>query len=376
MIIKRTMQLSRSAWSGALVKSSWTTALVALSLASSAQAGLIAENAAVPATMTATGGTEANPSLYRFDNFAKDFGSTSIALGTATGASWIRLEIRNGATVTTTGGSNRIGSDNGGYTNESCSVAVTGAGSALTMGASRLGGMSPNNSLLISDGATVNLTGEMSNGYNNTPVATNNTIMVDDATINIGSTRLRIGYGAGHNFHNVVVRNGGVLYGATGRVGIRWGNHGDYRVEGVGSRIEIGYGDSSNATITLGEGTATHHNTVTVVDGGVIKLTNALSKLSITVDANQGGSGVRFADGIFAKAKDDTDHIPYTRAWLWDVDSWEPAPSNWVGTYYADETAAAAAGHAGFGGYTVFTGGESMNPPPPPAPKPTRILII
>ena len=349
-------------------------ALVALSFATPAQAGLIAENAAVPAAMTATTGTENDPSLYRFDNYVKDFGSSSITLGTASGASWIRLEIRNGATVTTTGTSNRIGSDSASYTNQFCSVVVTGTGSVLTMGASRFGGMSPNNRLLISDGATVSLTGDMYNGYNNTFVATNNTIVVDDAAlVLVGSTtRLRTGYGTGHDYNNVVVRNGGVIYGATARIGVRYGNYCDYRVEGVGSRIEIGY--SGNA-FYLGEGSTAHHNTATVVDGGAIVLTTANTALTFSTNISPGGNGVRFAAGVFAVAGNRTTHVPYTKAWLWDGDSWEPAPSDWVGTYYADEAAAAAAGYAGFGGYTVFTGGEPMTPPPA-KPKPTRILVI
>lgn len=348
-------------------------ALVALSFATPVQAGLIAENAAVPAAMTATTGTENDPSLYRFDNYVKDFGSSSITLGTASGASWIRLEIRNGATVTTTGTANRIGSDNAGYTNQFCSVVVTGTGSALTMGTSRLGARSPNNSLIVSDGATVNLTGDMTSGYNDTPVATNNFVLVDNATINIGSTRFRLGYGLGHDYHTLWVRNGGVLTASTGRIGVRWGKYCDFRVEGEDSLIEIGYA-SANA-LALGESTANcHHNTVTLIDGGTVKLTNSGGTFTVLEDANQGGSGVRFAAGIFAVAGNRTTHVPYTKAWLWDGDSWEPAPSDWVGTYYADEAAATAAGYAGFGGYTVFTGGEAMNPPT--APNPTRILVI
>lgn len=355
------------------MKSCGMAALVALAFATPAQAGLIAENAAVTAVMNATGGTQSNPNVYLVDNYLLNLGSTSINLGTVAGASWNRLEIRNGATVTTTGASNRIGSDNSGYTNQFCSVVVTGTGSALTMGASRLGGMSPNNSLLISDGATVSLTGEMSNGYNNTPVVTNNTIMVDDAAlVLVGSIRLRIGYALGHDYNNVVVRNGGVLYGATARIGVRYGNYCDYRVEGVGSRIEIGYGGNA---FYLGEGSAAHHNTATVVDGGAIVLTGSTTALTFSTNTDPGGNGVRFAKGIFAVMGNRTTHISYTKAWLWDGDSWEQAPSNWVGTYYADETAAVAAGYAGFGGFTVFTGGESMNPPPS-APMPTRILII
>jgi hypothetical protein len=73
-----------------------------------------------------------------------------------------------------------------------------------------------------------------------------------------------------------------------------------------------------------------------------------------------GGCGVRFAAGIFAVAGNRPTHLTYDKAWLWDGDSWEQAPSTWTGVYYADETAASAAGRSGFGGYTVFSGGKSM----------------
>lgn len=356
---KKRMQVPCSRWAGQWISSCGMAMLVALAFVGTTQAGIIAQNETVPAAMIATGGTQSDPSVYVFDNYAKDFGSTSIAIGTAIGASWIRLEIRNGATVTTTGTANRLGSDNAAYTNAFNSVVVTGPGSALTIGSSRMGGMSPNNSLIITEGGTVNLTGDLSNGFNNTPVATNNTIVVDNATLNIvgEATRFRLGYGTGHDYNTLVVRNGGVVAGVTGRIGTRNGKYCDYRVEGVGSRIEIGY---VGMAFTLGESATTHHNTITLVDGGVIKLTSASSTLSITVDTNQGGSGVRFAQGFLAVMGNRTTHVPANRAWLWDGDSWEPAPGDWVGTYYADETAAAAAGRPGFGGYTVFTGGKSI----------------
>lgn len=351
--------------------SSWRFLVAAVAMsAGTVRAGVVATNADVPANMSPTGGTEGDPKVYVFDNFAKDFGSTSITLGTAAGASWIRLEIRNGAAVTTTGASNRIGSDSSSYTNASNSVLVTGAGSSLTMGAGRFGGMSPNNSLTINDGGTVTLTGDLTCGYNNTAVATNNTVIVDNATINLGANRFRIGYGDGHNFNTMIVRNGG-LVSTTGRMGVRYGKYCDFHVEGPGSRIMNGY--ASTGAMTLGESSVyAHHNTVTLVDGGVFALTNSGGTLTLSVDANEGGSGIRFANGIFAVMGNRTTHVPANRAWLWDGDSWEPAPNDWTGTYYADETSAAAAGFSGFGGYTVFTGGEPLNPP---APKMTLVLI-
>ena len=333
--------------------------LALLASAGSLQAGLIATNAAIPAAMTATGGTASDPSVYVFDNYAKDFVGTSITLGTAAGAKWIRLEIRNGATVTTTGAGNRIGSDLAAYTNSNCSVVVTGTGSSLTMAAGRLGGMSPNNSLIVNDSGTVNLMGYLTSGYNGTSVCTNNSVLIDDATVNVGTTRFRLGYADGHNYHTLVIRNGGLLSTTTGRIGIRYGKYCDFRVEGEGSMISIG--STSAGALILGENTTLpHHNTLTLVDGGVCKLTSATATLTIGVVVSEGGSGLRFAKGIFAVAGNRPTHVLPANAWLWDGDSWEQAPSGWVGTYYVDETAAAAAGRPGYGGYTVFTGGKSI----------------
>lgn len=333
-------------------------ALMALMVAPAAQAWLVAENATVPAVMASTDGTEASPSVYRFDNYVKNFGSIEMHVGNAPGSSWVRLEIRNGATVSTTSFNNRLGSDSASYTNGFNSCVVSGAGTTLTMGSTRLGGMSPNNSLIVKDGATATFTGDFYCGYRNSPVATNNLVLVDDATMKLGIRRFRIGYGLGHDNNRLVVRNGGVLTTA-GRIGVRWGRHCDFRVEGEGSRVEIGY--SAVDAIQLGESLVdSHHNTVTVADGGAVVLTNELATLSIQENPSQGGSGVRFARGFFAVAGDRPTHIPPERAWLWTGHSWEQAPGDWTGTYYPDEAAAAAARRPGFGGYTVFTGGKSI----------------
>ena len=209
------------------------------------------------------------------------------------------------------------------------------------------------------DGGTVTLNNELRAGYENTGYySTNNMVLVDDGTLFVNA-RLRIGYGVTHDYCSLVVRNGGkVIASATGQMGARGGNYCDYRVEGEGSEIESAY--TGGGAISLGELSTAHHNTLTIVDGGVVKLTNSGGTLTISVDPNQGGSGLRLAAGIFAVAGNRPTHITYDKAWLWDGDTWEQAPSDWVGTYYADETAAAAAGRPGFGGYTVFAGGKSM----------------
>lgn len=350
----------RAEYTAWLLKSCGSLAFVALAFATPAFAGVVAQNEAVDYNMGSTAGTAADPSVYVFDNYVKDFGSTRIYVGHGvSGANWNRLEIRNGAQVKTTSGIIRIGSDKDDYTNTCNSCVVTGADSSFSTGGGRLGGKSPGNSLIVKDGGTVNLNGHFICGFDDRPFVTNNTIVVDAGTVNLigAGTRLRMGYGTGHDHNTVVVRNGGVIAGATGLVGIRNGKYCDYRVEGEGSRIELGYAGTS---FTLGENPICHHNTLTLVDDGLVKLTSPSGGLSITVDASQGGSGVRFAKGVFALAGNKPTHIPYGKAWLWDGASWAPAPVGWKGTYYADEAAAATAGFAGFGGYTVFTGGESM----------------
>lgn len=354
----RTQNSPRAESATQFMKSCGMAALVTLAFSTPAQAGLIAQNEAVDYVMATTAGTASDPSVYLFDNYMKDFGSMRIYVGHGvSGANWNRLEIRNGAQVKTTSDIIRIGSDKDEYTNIGNSCVVTGVGSTLSIGGGRLGGKSPGNSLIVKDGGTVNLNGHFTCGFDDRPSVTNNTIVVDAGTLNLvgAGTRLRMGYGIGHDHNTVVVRNGGVIAGQTGLVGIRNGKYCDYRVEGEGSVIELGFAGTS---FTLGENAVCHHNTLTLVDGGLVKLTSVAGALSITVDPTQGGSGVRFAAGIFAVAGKKPTHIPYNKAWLWDGDSWEPAPIDWTGRYYADEAEATAAGFPSFVGYTVFTGGE------------------
>ena len=354
--------LPDSGWSLRPLFGGMIAGLLALMSVLPAQAGLIAENAAVPAAMSATGGTENDPSIYRFsDGYVKDFVTTLISIGNAAGANWVRLEITGGAQVWATNASSAayIGSASSSFTNLNNSAWVMGEGSSLTLGGTRLGSKSALNTLAAVDGGTVTLNGELRAGYENTGFySTNNMVLVDGGTLFVNN-RLRLGYGVTHDYCSLVVRNGGkVIASATGRMGARGGNYCDYRVEGEGSEVEIAY--AASGAISLGELSTAHHNTLTVIDGGGVKLTNSGGGLSIAVDPNYGGSGVRFAAGIFAVAGNRTTHITYDKAWLWDGEAWEQAPVDWTGTYYADETEAAAAGRPGYGGYTVFTGGKSM----------------
>ena len=341
-------------------------ALLSLLLAPTAQAALIAENAGVPAAMAATGGSETDPSIYRFSGgFVKDFGASAISVGNAVGANWVRLEIVDGAQVVATSGNALVGSDSKTFRTDFNSAWVMGAGSSLTLGATRLGGKSARNTLAVVDGGTATINGEFRSGYENTGYdSTNNVVLVDGGTLNVNAS-FAIGYGVTHDVCSLVVRNGGkVVAPSTGRIRIRGGNRCEIRVEGAGSLIETDYSHGTYGALSLGEMTTTcHHNTLTIVDGGTVKLTNPEGTLTIAADPILGGSGVRFADGIFAVMDNRTTHIPFDKVWLWDGDSWEPAPSDWKGTFFTDEATAVAAGHPGFGGYTVFTGGSPLTPP-------------
>ena len=331
-----------------------------------ARAALVAENAGVPAAMAATGGSESDPSIYRFSGgFVKDFGSSAISVGNAVGANWVRLEIVDGAQVVATSGNALVGSDSKTFRTDFNSAWVMGAGSSLTLGATRLGGKSARNTLAVVDGGTATINGEFRSGYENTGYdSTNNVVLVDGGTLNVNAS-FAIGYGVTHDVCSLVVRNGGkVVAPSTGRIRIRGGNRCEIRVEGAGSLIETDYSHGTYGALSLGEMTTTcHHNTLTIVDGGTVKLTNPEGTLTIAADPILGGSGVRFADGVLAVMDNRPTHIPYDKAWLWDGDSWEPAPSDWKGTFFTDEATAVAAGHPGYGGYTVFTGGSPLTPP-------------
>ena len=341
-------------------------ALMALMVAPAAQAWLIAENANVPAAMSATGGSESDPSIYRFsESYAKDFGASPITVGNSVDANWVRLEVVGGAQVVATGGNALIGSDSKTFRTDFNSAWIMGEGSSLTLGATRLGGKSAQNTLAVVDGGTVTVNGEFRSGYENSGYdCTYNVVLVDGGILNANAS-FSIGYGVTHDVCSLVVRNGGkVVAPSTGRIRIRGGNRCDIRVEGAGSLIETDYSHGAYGALSLGEMTTTcHHNTLTIVDGGTVKLTNPEGTLTIAADPILGGSGVRFADGVLAVMDNRPTHIPYDKAWLWDGDSWEPAPSDWKGTFFTDEATAVAAGHPGYGGYTVFTGGSPLTPP-------------
>ena len=341
-------------------------ALMALMVAPAAQAWLVAENATVPAAMSATGGSESDPSIYRFsESYAKDFGASPITVGNSVDANWVRLEVVGGAQVVATGGNALIGSDSKTFRTDFNSAWIMGEGSSLTLGATRLGGKSAQNTLAVVDGGTVTVNGEFRSGYENSGYdCTYNVVLVDGGILNANAS-FSIGYGVTHDACSLVVRNGGkILAPSTGRIRIRGGNRCEIRVEGAGSLIETDYSHAAYGAVSLGEMTTTcHHNTLTISDGGTVKLTNPEGTLTIAADATQGGSGVRFAGGILAVMDNRPTHIPYDKVWLWDGDSWEPAPSNWKGTFFTDETTAAAAGYTGFGGYTVFTGGSPLTAP-------------
>ncbi len=352
--------LPDSGWSLRPLFDGMIAGLLALMSVLPAQAGIVAENDAVPAAMSDTTGTENDPSIYRFsDGYVKDFVTALISVGNAPGANWVRLEIIGGAQVWATNGIYIGGGSSTSVANLYNSAWVMGSGSSLTLGATRLGGKSALNTLAVVDGGTLTVNGELRSGYDDTGnYCTNNMVLVDGGTLYVNA-RMRVGYGVTHDYCSLVVRNGGKVIGsATGRMGARGGKFTDYRVEGEGSEIELAY--TGSGAISLGELSSSHHNTLTVIDGGVVKLTNSGGTLGIAVDVNEGGSGVRFAAGIFAVAGNRTTHVPANRAWLWNGESWDAAPVDWVGTYYADETEAAAAGRPGYGGYTVFTGGKSM----------------
>ena len=351
--------LPDSGWSLRPLFGGMIAGLLALMSVLPAQAGIVAENDAVTALMTSTAGTANDPSVYLFDNYVKDFLTANLYIGGAAGSEWVILRVVNGSQVTTTGTLNGIGAGTSStttLTNGFCTVEVSGTGSGITWGSTRLGGRSSNNKLLIADGASASFTGQLYVGYYAGADSTNNVIVVDDATLNMGVQRLRFGYEVGNNFNKLIVQKGGVVT-TDERIEVRYGSNEEIIVKDEGSSITLT--GSSTALQLAGSNVYCHHNTLTVADGGVVKLSNSGGTLVITQNS-VGGCGVRFAAGIFAVAGNRPTHLTYDKAWLWDGDSWEQAPSNWVGTYYADETAATAAGRPGFGGYTVFTGGKSI----------------
>ena len=78
--------LPDSGWSLRPLFGGMIAGLLALMSVQPAQAGIIAENDAITASMTSTAGTANDPSVYLFDNYVKDFLTANLYIGGAAGS--------------------------------------------------------------------------------------------------------------------------------------------------------------------------------------------------------------------------------------------------------------------------------------------------
>lgn len=357
--------------------------LAVLASAGSLRAELIATNGNITAaTLNTAGGMVSDPKVCIYDAFNKDWAAAVIIVGST--QPWNMMIVTNGSVVTTTAANNYIGGDTAGADHNR--VLVTGPGTALSYGGEvRIGSRGSYNNLTLRDSASTTMGGVLHMGRQDLPTqGSYNTIVVDDATLSVAG-KIVVGY-ASNNVNNAVsIRNGGVFRSkGTGGNGLsigRYGSYADVTVSDLGSVLAITGNLRLGETTTLGA----HHNTLTLQDGGIAQLTNATATITLSTMPAHGGTYIRFAAGFLAWNGNHTSGLNVlTQVQLWDgtafvvpADAPAAAALGWSVTLYtadaAGEAAAlAATGYSGLGGFTVFTGGDAMNPPPPS----TTVLIL
>jgi hypothetical protein len=341
--------------------------LALLASAGSLHAGLIATNEFIT-TMDATGGTEVDPNIYVFDNYAKTF--STFTVGNAN--PWNQLQIINGADVEATAGPCNIGSGIGGT---NCLIRVSGTGASLIFRSEiRVGDKGNYSRLEIENGATAMVVGQWTIGYRNVEGQGNfNSLVVDGGSLVI-SNKLNIGYNVNNICNSLVVKNGAsCLLAGSGRIVIgRYGASNDVSVIG---RPSILHAESTSSGLSIPENGATgygHHDTLTIVDEALVQIDNASTTAVSVKTTGEGGNYVRLAKGFLAWYGNRTANLSVTtQVALWDGSQYvTPADANeadalkWNATYYTSEQeteAYNATGYSGLAGYTVFTGGQSIS---------------
>ena len=214
-----------------------------------------------------------------------DNATLSLAGGTSDGflmvgrrGSQSRLLVTNGGDVTVSNGIT-IGQGASETVGAHSNVAlVTGAGSSIFQAAltgsfgNRIGSLGRDNSLIVSNGATVVMGGASSFQPNQIGFGTNssgNSIVVTGAgSVWGGRADLDVGFSGSSNF--VSVRDAGLVTNGTVRIGASNSANANYLlVDGAGSVF------SNRISLTVGNGTNTG-NRVTVTNGGVLHAGNTL----------------------------------------------------------------------------------------------------
>jgi hypothetical protein len=356
------------------------TLLVGL-MAAQASAGLIATNEEITTSYLNAGGVEGNPADYVYNSgYAKAWG-TAIFVGAPapfqgkSSTSWNRINIRDGATISTTVDNSYIGNVDGSGTSDHNQVVVTGSGSSLTLKAFRISNSGSYNNLTVENGAS--FVGGACLMTRNSGAWSSNSIVVDNGYAAF-SGAITIGYETNHVGNSVTVMNGGTLTnGYTSGAGLvigRYGSYGDVRVSGSGSRLVLAGTVDITQNGNIGYG---HHNTLTLWDqsltilqkdaSGSIKFYGGAATPTGLME-----SYIRFAAGYLAYRGERTNELVNSRVQAWNGTSWEAGNKgvNWKATYCQSDEAAAVATDGfypapnGLAGYTIYTGGVGTPLPP------------
>jgi hypothetical protein len=344
-------------------------AFSALSLAfsSTSHAATYTDSQITAATLTANGTVDTPVSnINNLSNYlvGVDY-TTAGGLGVGNTYGNHQFNILGGATAETTANTTQ-------YIYGPSQILVDGAGSSLTYGTTtstivrtRQSGAS----ITIQNHGSMAIAGSLHLGYEAT--VTNSSVVVDNGTLTVGAASY-IGYISGATGNSMSISNGGQVTHAT-RVGLGRGgaNNNSVTITGAGSIWSLTDPTTSATTsvLRLGEnaGSAGTGNTITMASGGALKITNP-NPIFISYTS---GNYFQFDGGFLAWNGDQTTttKIANDNVQIWSGSAWVAGVlgSNYTATYYADESAASAAGFSGYGNYTVFTN---------VVPEPTTLALL
>lgn len=318
---------------------------------SDAEAEWVATNADVPATMDA-GGVAGNPALYLYQNGY--VGSLSgMTVGSTT--TYNQFHVTEGSEATVTGTSS-IG--NSGSLGRNA-VRVTGAGSKMTIGTLYVGIKSDDNMLTVEAGGEIVATGYHYLGFAG---GGRNALVINGGSYTGASARV---YMTGSFSNSLVVSSGSLAYMGRLYVGSDSSCENVATVEGAGTRL------ISTGVLFIGNGSTSSNNTLTVANGALARTDYPSIHSSYCLGTGAApGNYLRLAGG-FVASKSRPDYVLSGRIQVWNADdrTWEAgvANINYTRTKYAiEESAFAATGYTGLGGYYVYAGGDYYTPPPEP----------
>ena len=268
-------------------------------IAGSVLGGVVAVNDAVPhPQLVSPAGTAADPTIFLFDGYYKNFDLVGQGLDIGTYNPYIALHIVNQSIIRSTriwflGGDypNKVGEsqDPTDYPGHQTMLLDN---SDMTTGEFRVGSKNSDNTLIVRNGATMSVgKGLFIDKYDGVG---NNAVVVSDVgtSLSVTNDALYVGYGNSSNESLSVLAGASLAVGTptiTQRLRMRFSNRSWIRVAGSGSSVWV------TGNCSLGESNVyCFDNRLIVEDGGLVKIDGTLTSAA---NATLGANGICLMNG-------------------------------------------------------------------------------